>query len=130
MHDSVGRSVGTGPTVHEAARQPAASCFLGVMLISPLLSAFRVGLGRTLPFDKFCNIDKIGKIECPVFILHGDSDEVVPFAHGQELHKRCKKPFPPWWMRHIGHNNIGFQDREFRDKVAEFFGALGVYRED
>jgi hypothetical protein len=34
-----------------------------VFLQSPLTSAFRVGLGRTLPGDLFKSIDKVAKIQ-------------------------------------------------------------------
>ena len=36
-----------------------------------------------MPGDLFCNIDRMRSIECPVTVLHGTRDEVVPFHHGE-----------------------------------------------
>lgn len=79
-----GRSIGSGP-----------SCFLaekyklgGLVLHSGLMSALRVilDLRFTLPFDKFANIDRMKNIDCPVYVIHGKRDEVVPFYHAIEMY--------------------------------------------
>ena len=58
----------------------------GVILESPFLTAFRVMTRVPLfPFDKFSNVDKIGRVRCPLLILHGEADEIVPFWHGRRL---------------------------------------------
>jgi abhydrolase domain-containing protein 17 len=77
-----GRSLGAGASVDLAARRPLG----GVILESPFLTAFRVMTRVPLfPFDKFRNVDKIGWVRCPLLILHGEADEIVPFRHGQRL---------------------------------------------
>src|SRR5215813_2996700 len=66
----LGRSVGSGPAVHLAARRPAAA----LILQSPFLSAFRVVTKfPILPFDTFPNYKEIGRVRCPVLIIHGTS---------------------------------------------------------
>src|SRR5215813_14862862 len=84
-----GRSVGSGPAVHLAARRPAAA----LILQSPFVSAFRV-LTRIplLPFDKFPNYKEIGRVHCPVLIIHGSSDRVIDAWHGQELFALANQP--------------------------------------
>ena len=56
----------------------------GVILQSPVLSAYRVGfnLRFTLPGDMFPNIDKAPKIRAPTYVVHGTHDEIVPIWHG------------------------------------------------
>jgi abhydrolase domain-containing protein 17 len=77
-----GRSLGAGASVDLAARRPLG----GVILESPFLTAFRVMTRVPLfPFDKFRNVDKIGRVRCPLLILHGEADEIVPFWHGRRL---------------------------------------------
>lgn len=84
-----GRSLGSGAAVDLAARRPVG----GLVLESPFLSAFRVMTRVTLvPFDKFRNVDKIGRVRCPVLILHGEADEVVPFWHGRQLFDKAPEP--------------------------------------
>ena len=50
-----------------------------------MLSVYRVVLPLrfTLCGDMFPNIDRIPRIESPVFVIHGTRDEIVPFQHGQ-----------------------------------------------
>jgi len=109
-----GRSLGSGPTVHIAARNPIG----GVVLQSPLLSAVRVVLNTwtTLWFDIFANVDIISKVKCPVLIIHGDRDEVINWRHGQVLHSLLKVPYPPLWIEGAGHNDI---EQRFFTQYAE-----------
>jgi fermentation-respiration switch protein FrsA (DUF1100 family) len=77
-----GRSLGAGAAVDLAARRPVG----GLILESPFLTAFRVMTRVPLfPFDKFRNVDKIGRVRCPVLIMHGEADDIVPFWHGRQL---------------------------------------------
>lgn len=84
-----GRSVGSGPAVHLAARKPAA----GLILQSPFLTAFRV-LTRIplLPFDRFSNLRDIRQVRCPLLVIHGTADSVIPFWHGQKLFAAANEP--------------------------------------
>jgi fermentation-respiration switch protein FrsA (DUF1100 family) len=84
-----GRSLGAGAAVDLAARRAVG----GLILESPFLTAFRV-MTRVpvFPFDKFRNVDKIGRVRCPVLIMHGEADEIVPLWHGQRLFERVPGP--------------------------------------
>ena len=48
------------------------------------------------------------KTRCPVYVIHGSEDTIVPFYHGQTLFQtlpdKCKTV--PFWARGAGHNNI------------------------
>lgn len=98
-----GRSVGAGPTVDLAVRKPIA----GLIVESAFTSAFRVVVPfPILPFDKFRNIDKIKKVKCPVLVMHGKADEVVPFQHGQRLFAVAPEPKRYLWIDEAGHNDL------------------------
>lgn len=79
-----GRSLGTAPTVHLAAKYNHVP-FRGVILQSPLLSIYRIGFNFrfTLPGDSFPTIDYAPFVKCPVFVIHGRRDEVIPFWHAE-----------------------------------------------
>mmetsp|Transcript_7965 Transcript_7965/g.13351 ORF Transcript_7965/g.13351 Transcript_7965/m.13351 type:complete len:267 (+) Transcript_7965:62-862(+) len=123
-----GRSLGSGPTCHLARKLAREGTLLGgVILQSPLMSAYRVAFNFrfTMPGDMFPNIDKMPDIECPVFIIHGTRDEVVPFWHGQELFLACKTKWraKPFWVDGAGHNNIEAllrDDGSFFERINEF----------
>jgi abhydrolase domain-containing protein 17 len=98
-----GRSVGSGPAVHLAARRPAA----GLILQSPFVSAFRV-LTRVplLPFDKFPNHKEIHRVHCPILIIHGTQDNVIGPWHGQKLFALANEPKHFVGVQGAGHNDL------------------------
>src|SRR5215469_17202998 len=84
-----GRSVGSGPAVHLAARKNVAA----LILQSPFVSAFRVLIRiPVLPYDKFPNYKDIHNVHCPVLIIHGDSDSVIAPWHGRKLFALANEP--------------------------------------
>ena len=96
-----GRSLGSGLSCYMAEKQSAINRpMLGLILQSPLLSAFRVAFHfrHTLPGDVFPNIDRAPNITgTPVLIIHGTKDEVVPLWHGQvSLPASCCRCFKFW----------------------------------
>lgn len=90
-----GRSIGSGVAVHLAselsggADQPSAlileSPYMSVAAVAHELFPWVPGflLRYTLHSDEW-----IPKVFAPVLILHGDQDEIIPFAQGLELAKR------------------------------------------
>lgn len=98
-----GRSVGSGPAVHLAAEKKVA----GLILQSPFVSAFRV-LTRIplLPFDKFPNYKNIRNVHCPVLIIHGDSDTVIPSWHGKKLFDLANPPKKYAAIPGADHNDL------------------------
>jgi len=85
-------------------------------------------------YDKFPNIDYAPHIKCPVFIVHGTQDEVVPFWHGQDLWLNLEQKWraKPFWVEGAGHNNIEALLRPsgaFVDKLIEFLDTHIAARE-
>lgn len=98
-----GRSVGGGSAVDLAARKPVA----GLIMESCFSTAFRVIVPiPILPFDKFPNINKIKKVKCPVLVMHGKADEVIPLGHGQQLFAAAGKPKLSLWVDGADHNDL------------------------
>lgn len=121
-----GRSVGTGPTCYLAAKTAdEGRSVAGVILHSPFLSIFRivVDLGFSMTGDMFRNIEHAPRISCPVLIIHGTEDNVVPFWHGQELLKKLKPECraPPYFAAGMGHNNIEVHNKdEYVYRLTDF----------
>lgn len=98
-----GRSVGSGPAVALATREPVA----GLIVESGFVSIYRV-LTRwpLLPFDKFPNLQRIPDLRCPVLVIHGREDEVIPFWHGDALFAAAPPPKYSAWVEGAGHNDL------------------------
>eukprot|EP00928_Gymnodinium_smaydae_P042466 TRINITY_DN28596_c0_g1_i1.p1 TRINITY_DN28596_c0_g1~~TRINITY_DN28596_c0_g1_i1.p1 ORF type:complete len:327 (-),score=53.00 TRINITY_DN28596_c0_g1_i1:208-1188(-) len=133
-----GNSVGSVPAVHLAASRPH---LRGLVLHSPLASALRV-LDRTSTdvcplsraiccFDIFRNYARMRLIQCPVFIMHGQCDEVVPFHNAQLLEKRCREELRwPSYFPMAGHNDIVEADPAmYFQRLSDFFCHLSAPRQ-
>mmetsp|Transcript_11363 Transcript_11363/g.34003 ORF Transcript_11363/g.34003 Transcript_11363/m.34003 type:complete len:309 (+) Transcript_11363:1200-2126(+) len=106
-----GRSIGSGPATYLAERlskrrTPPA----GLVLQSPVLSVFRIALNFrvTVPGDMFPNVDRIKNVACPVLVVHGKKDEIVPLWHGEGLWLATPLVwrYEPFWVADAGHNNV------------------------
>ncbi|XP_075476998.1 uncharacterized protein LOC142518173 [Primulina tabacum] len=100
-----GQSVGSGPTLHLAAKLPR---LRAVVLHSAILSGLRVLCHVNFSFccDIYKNINKIRKVKCPVLVIHGTEDDVVNWLHGNGLWKMAKEPYEPLWIKGGGHCNL------------------------
>jgi fermentation-respiration switch protein FrsA (DUF1100 family) len=84
----MGFSLGTGVAVEMAARGHADALVLLAPYTSiPAVAAHHVPLlpMNFLMRDKFDSLSKAASIKVPVFVAHGDADEVVPFDMGETL---------------------------------------------
>src|ERR1700704_6625340 len=105
-----GESLGTGVAVALAAEKPVGH----VVLQSPFSSAADVGAERywfvpvrLLMKDQFRSDLRIGKVAAPVLVLHGDQDQVVPFALGERLYWLINSPKRLVAFPGAGHNDLG-----------------------
>ncbi|NEP82062.1 MAG: alpha/beta hydrolase [Okeania sp. SIO3B3] len=116
-----GRSVGGGPSVDLASRQPVA----GLVIESSFTTAFRVVTRIPIyPFDKFRSIDKIKDINCPVLVIHGNADRVIPFSHGKQLFTAANEPKLSLWVDGAGHIDLLEVAGEKYEKVMIEFANL------
>eukprot|EP00667_Euglena_gracilis_P019379 EG_transcript_20756 len=102
----------------------------GVILQSPLTSAYGV-VSQTcaafLPGDVFVNVAKIDRVLCPVLVIHGTCDVVVPFDHGKTLSSKAPHLWKFLPVEGAGHNNLEeCHASRFLFTVTEFIGYLGA----
>ena len=121
----VGRSLGTGPAVDVALATPPGL----LVLVAPYTSFTDLGRGMVGPLapllvaDRFDTLARIGGVSCPVVILHGTRDEVVPFRMGRRLAEEAARTgravrFVP--LEGVGHFVHIEQPRTVADLVLEF----------
>ena len=120
----VGQSLGTGVAVAMAAEQRCAR----LVLLSPYTSIGDVAQAalpwlpaRWLVLDRFDSYARAPSVTSPTLVVHGDHDEVIPFALGQRLATRLHARFLACAGRH--HNDLwsAFGDeRPLIDEIAAF----------
>lgn len=99
----VGYSLGGGPAVDLAVELPLA----GLILLAPFVSAYRVMTRLPLLLgDKFENLRKIGRLRCPVLVVHGTEDDTVPLWHGRRLFAAATVPKSRLWVDGAGHTDF------------------------
>jgi abhydrolase domain-containing protein 17 len=94
----LGQSIGSGPSVYLATRQPIA----GLIIQSGFVSAFRI----LVPFDKFPNRDRLSQVHVPVLVAHGTEDRLIPLWHAQALYAAANQPKTLLPIQGAGHNNV------------------------
>jgi fermentation-respiration switch protein FrsA (DUF1100 family) len=117
-----GFSVGSGPSIDLATRQPVA----GLILEGAFTSTFRVvTYFPILLLDRFRNIDKIKSVQVPILVIHGTVDEVIPFHHGKSLYAAANQPKQFVEIAGAGHNNLSdVAAGEYKQALQDFARSL------
>lgn len=91
-----GRSMGSGPATFLASHKKIA----GLVLFSAYKSVKEAAKSMVGGFlgsfvkERFRNIDAIESVKCPVLMIHGEKDQVIPCKHSIDLYKKCTNA--PW----------------------------------
>lgn len=120
-----GESLGSGVAVDAASRHPVG----GLVLEAPFSSIVDVATeiywyvpARHLVLDRFESAAKIGRIDAPVLILHGEGDTVVPIRFGRALHAAAREPKTLWVAPGAGH--VDLYEHGAGDAVRAFLDRL------
>ena len=120
-----GRSVGGGPSCWLAAHREVG----GLVLESTFTSAFRVKtIIPLVPWDKFNNLRYIKQTTCPVFIMHGTQDSVLPFRHGKKLYDAAPEKKMHLWINDAEHSDYAYVAGD--DYIASFQAFINLVRSE
>jgi len=121
-----GNSIGSGPSTYLATKKPVG----GLILQSAFTSIYRVVtkvpifLGSPYP-----SLKRIRSIDCPLVVIHGTADSVIPFSHGEQLYEKAKEPkvFHP--MEDTNHNEVFlFAGEDYWAAISELFQSVRAPR--
>jgi fermentation-respiration switch protein FrsA (DUF1100 family) len=117
-----GYSLGGGPGVELALHQPVA----GLVLQSSFISAYRVMTRVSLfPGDKFNNLSKVPALRCPVLVIHGTSDNTVPFWHGERLYDAITSRKTKLFVQNGPHSGLAdFVGPTYAETLRQFTDSL------
>lgn len=98
-----GYSLGGGPATELARRHEVG----GLVLEATFVSAYRVMTRWPLVYgDKFKNIEKLPHVKCPVLVLHGTADEMIPLWHGEALFAAAREPKAKYFAPGATHGGV------------------------
>ena len=103
-----GESLGTGVAIRLAAEHPPAA----LVLRSPFPSLAEVGRKhypflpvRLLLRDRFSCADRIARVSCPVLVVAGEKDAIIPIEHSRALFEAARGPKRLVVIPGAGHND-------------------------
>jgi len=120
-----GRSLGSAVTVDLALAHPPR----GVVLEAPFTSV-RAMANTVLPGagylfrTRWDSLAKIGRLKAPLLIIHGESDEVVPFAQGRALFEAAPEPKTFVALRGSRHYELEAAWSDYWTAWRRFLGSL------
>jgi|HubBroStandDraft_6_1064221.scaffolds.fasta_scaffold08019_5 fermentation-respiration switch protein FrsA (DUF1100 family) len=86
---------------------------------------------RALLIDRFPSAERIATVTCPVLVIHGTADTIVPFSYGKRLFEAAPKTSSNAIAKTFaelhgaGHNDILYVARdEYRKSVRDFLERL------
>jgi fermentation-respiration switch protein FrsA (DUF1100 family) len=131
----VGLSLGSGVAAQMAVEAaspppdwPLGLAPIGLILLSPYesipdMAAMRYPIFpvRSLVRDRFDTLAKADSIRLPVLLMHGEQDELIPFAQGRAVYDRITAP--KWFvgLAGIGHN---YPSQIILPQVESFLASL------
>jgi hypothetical protein len=104
-----GESLGTAVAVQIALERACAA----LVLEAPFTSVAAVAQSRYWMFpvrhlvlDKFDSLAKVGKLRCPLFVMHGETDGVIPIRYGRQVFDAAPEPKESKWFATGTHTNF------------------------
>ena len=122
-----GRSLGAGVAVEMATRREVRGVILesGFTSIRDMARAsgspLPIPLVLTLFEARYDSISKIGQVDSPVMILHGDRDDTVPYWMAEKLYAAASDPKTLYPIRGAGHNDTVYVGGEAYFKALRDF---------
>jgi uncharacterized protein len=121
-----GVSIGCGVAVPLAAGRPVK----GLILESPFTSLADAAHAvypylpcRLLLRDRYDNVDSAPRVACPVLVMHGTADEIVPVEQGRRLAAAFPKPATLCLVEGGSHNGLTFWPG-YDPAIASFMRSL------
>ncbi|SVD08544.1 uncharacterized protein METZ01_LOCUS361398, partial [marine metagenome] len=101
-----GESLGTSIAIEVGQNRD----FAGIILEAPFTSMIDIGK-KHYPFfpvklllkDKYVSKNKIKNIKCPILIMHGKADTIVPFYMGKKMYELANEPKYSYFSEYDDH---------------------------
>ena len=106
-----GRSIGTSPAIYTASkRNPNALFIISAFTSLKSVAGHLVGILKFLLKDRFNSIDYIKNVKCPILMIHGQSDSLIPFKETLILKENCNCPVEINLPERMTHNDFDIDE--------------------
>jgi len=74
--------------------------------------------------EVYDSISKLPRARCPVMVIHGDRDELIPVGEGLELYAAAPEPKELYLVAEAGHNDVSMvAGPAYSRHIAAFLGV-------
>ena len=109
-----GESLGTGVAVQAALERAKAGTPVRALVLEAPFTTMADAAGVHYPWlptglltrDRYNSSAKIGAVQCPVLVIHGSADRVVPQDQGMRLFSLAAEPKTAAWLPGAGHGDV------------------------
>jgi fermentation-respiration switch protein FrsA (DUF1100 family) len=121
-----GQSLGTAAAIDLASRRECGALVVesGLSSASDMAGAIMPwlpGFVRGLTKNKLDSVSKISRVGCPVLVVHGERDPLIPAAQGRRLFDAAREPKQLKIIKGAGHNDLSNVGGEkYIDALADF----------
>jgi hypothetical protein len=130
-----GHSLGSAPSI-KLASDAKFRDINSIILLSPIVSGLKffnkdLKLEKSNEYEKidvFPNFIRISEIHCPIFLIHGHRDNMIPVKQVIEMGKSIRALYQ-WYPSDGDHNNILIKYRcKFFTKCKMFFDYVKFFK--
>ena len=116
----IGRSIGTSPAIYLASeRKPNALITISAFTSIKAVADNLVGFLKIFVKERLVSIDYIKKVTCPVLLIHGQQDPLIPFKETISLKDNCDCPFEVVLPTQMTHNDFDL-DEDIIEPINRF----------
>lgn len=118
-----GESIGGGPATHVATQRRCAALVLQSTFSSLSSMAWEIypwlPLAAWIAGDDFPNAERAAAADCPVLVVHGTADGIIPFSEGEAI--AAAVPGAEMWpVPGAGHNDLWYVGgRTYAERLAD-----------
>lgn len=125
-----GWSVGSAVAMHLAQHRDVKGLILFspptdmVEIVSHVIPKDQIFMEEAMPFQ-FDSLERIRKITCPILMVHGERDPIVPFEMSQKLEQAVRSRLVRLDLPDAGHHDLFVKGGKILwNKVYEFINSL------
>jgi len=126
----MGRSIGTGAATHLASCRNVGGLILmsGYTSIKGAVKDYAGKLAKCFVGERFENVEKIQKVKCPILLIHGLLDKLIPYRQSVELRSKVKEPVYCEIYLSLGMTHNEFDvEADLINPISNFFRRARIF---
>lgn len=121
--------MGTGPATNLAASRNVGGLIMisGYTSIKSVVKDYAGSFAKCLISERFENIQKIKSVNCPILLIHGLLDKLIPYKHSMELKSKVNPSVhcEIFLSLTMTHNDFNVET-DFLEPIKDFFKRAKV----